>query len=1126
MPVRFLIGRAGSGKTHQCLHEIAAACAADPLGAPMIYLVPEQATYLSERALLSTGLIRGYCRAQVLSFTRLASYLFSQSPAPGRPRLTATHRSLIATMLVSRKRRQSDAALLNAVGLEEALDALISETKQYAIDADALRAAAARIAESGVLSRDPAAGMLGTKLLTLAEMLDDFRGIVGERFEDPQDTLASLHDAIVKGDLLQGAHVYIDGFIGFTPVEERLVAALGRKAALLTIALPGEPGRAQTILSGGRTPRHAVYTPAEETLERLYSLFLRNAVEMEKPVLLSPELPPRFASPELAAVEANFLSRRPKPQAATPQAIEFWEAENAMDEARFAAETIARWRADNGWDYEEMAILARDLDTYAQPLEESLRTLRIPHFIDRSLPLETHPIVNGMRALIRASLHGERTEHLIELGKSGLLPVERPLVDALEAHVKQYPRTREEWHSREPWAARPSRSPFAGEEQIEEKSILPERIDTARRAIAGAVRSFRNAYAKESHREGKLNAFLQALADAVDTAIRDRTIDPADERILERIEEILSEVGEIAGDEVFPWEFTGDLVMRALGGLSLPRIPPQLDQVLVGQIDRSRQPALKGVILLGLNEGQFPRVVSNMSLLNDGERILLGDAGLEVRPDSRRLFERESLLAYRALSTASSRLALVRSRTHADGSPTSPSPYWEELLRLFPATQVQRPASRDEPARAWRARELAAAALRKIDESHAQLVEHAAGIDLLRPLQGSDLWPEVAAVRGAALWRNEARIDSARLRDMLEGKLSLSASQLESFARCPFQHFTRYMLRPMELLVPEFEHRDIGNFCHAVLRNFTQFARERKLLGMVPDDTVFDSLFADALAPPLARIQTGGLLTAASSRLLIEKVTDHLRDLARWLIDMTATIPHQPAFEERRIGGHADDSLPPLAFASIAPGWDLELKGQIDRIDILASADSEQAICFDYKLRGKNFDYAAWHVGENLQLPLYLVALQRATGVEPAAGLYIQILSPDLNREDRKPRKFVGIARASLYDMLPGQDAPWGRRAPIQGAQSDPHGEPGNWGTAVTDEQFDLMLQQTERMLAELATQIISGDAAVEPSRRGNLTPCSYCDYRGVCGVDFRINRPRRRVALSRREILQGLAQE
>lgn len=1126
MPVRFLIGRAGSGKTHRCLHEIASACAEDPLGAPMIYLVPEQATYLSERALLSTGRMRGYCRAQVLSFTRLASYLFSQSPAPGRPRLTATHRSLIATMLVSRKRRQSDAALLQAVGLEEALDALISETKQYAIDAEALRAAAARIAENGVLSRDPAAGMLGTKLLTLAEMLDDFRAIVGERFEDPQDTLASLHDAIVKGDLLQGAHVYIDGFIGFTPVEERLVAAIGRKAALLTVALPGDPARAATILSGGRPARHAVYTPAEETLERLYSLFLRNAVAMEKPVLLSPETPPRFAAQELVALEANFLSRRPKAHASKPEAIEFWEAENSMDEARFAAETIARWRGEHGWDFEEMAILARDLDTYAQPLEESLRTLRIPHFIDRSLPLETHPIVNGMRALIRASLHGERTEHLIELGKSGLLPVERPLVDALEAHVKQYPRTREEWHSREPWAARPSRSPFAGEEQIEEKSILPERIDAARRAIAGAVRGFRNGYARESHREGKLGVFLQALAEAVDAAIRDRTFDPAEERILERIEEILSEVGEIAGDEVFPWDFSGDLVMRALGGLSLPRIPPQLDQVLVGQIDRSRQPPLKGVIVLGLNEGQFPRVVSNMSLLNDGERILLGEAGLEVRPDSRRLFERESLLAYRALATPSARLALVRSRTHADGSPTSPSPYWEELLRLFPAAEVQRPASRDEPARAWRARELAAAALRAVDASHAQLVEHAAGIDLLRPLQGSDLWPEVAAVRAAALWRNEARIDTALMREMAQGRLSLSASQLESFARCPFQHFTRYLLRPMELLVPEFEHRDIGNFCHAVLRNFTHLARERNLLGTSPDEATFTGLFADAIAPPLARIETGGLLATASARLLIEKVTDHLRDLARWLIDMTTVIPHQPAFEERRIGGLSEDALPALSVSNFAPGWELDLKGQIDRIDILAAGDAAQAICFDYKLRGKNFDYGAWRVGENLQLPLYLVALQRATGAEASAGLYIQILSQDLNREERKPRKFVGIARASLYEMLPGQDAPWGRRAPIQGAQSDPHGEPGNWGTAVSDEQFDRLLQQTERMLSELATQIVSGDTAVEPSRRGNLTPCSYCDYRGLCGVDFRINRPRRRAVLSRREILQGLEQE
>ncbi len=57
MGVRFLLGRAGAGKTHTCLQELAAALQtrapiAPPLGhPPLIFLTPEQATFQSERAL-------------------------------------------------------------------------------------------------------------------------------------------------------------------------------------------------------------------------------------------------------------------------------------------------------------------------------------------------------------------------------------------------------------------------------------------------------------------------------------------------------------------------------------------------------------------------------------------------------------------------------------------------------------------------------------------------------------------------------------------------------------------------------------------------------------------------------------------------------------------------------------------------------------------------------------------------------------------------------------------------------------------------------------------------------------------------------------------------------------------
>lgn len=72
MTLRLITGRSGSGKTRLCLDEIRSKLQEDPLGSPLILLVPEQATFQAEYAMVTTPGLNGFIRAQVLSFRRLA----------------------------------------------------------------------------------------------------------------------------------------------------------------------------------------------------------------------------------------------------------------------------------------------------------------------------------------------------------------------------------------------------------------------------------------------------------------------------------------------------------------------------------------------------------------------------------------------------------------------------------------------------------------------------------------------------------------------------------------------------------------------------------------------------------------------------------------------------------------------------------------------------------------------------------------------------------------------------------------------------------------------------------------------------------------------------------------------
>ena len=69
----FIIGRAGTGKTHACLTAMKEKMEQEPLGPALILLLPEHMTYKVERQLAaSMGNGQGFFRAYVFGFRRFA----------------------------------------------------------------------------------------------------------------------------------------------------------------------------------------------------------------------------------------------------------------------------------------------------------------------------------------------------------------------------------------------------------------------------------------------------------------------------------------------------------------------------------------------------------------------------------------------------------------------------------------------------------------------------------------------------------------------------------------------------------------------------------------------------------------------------------------------------------------------------------------------------------------------------------------------------------------------------------------------------------------------------------------------------------------------------------------------
>jgi hypothetical protein len=91
MAVQFVLGRSGTGKTSFCVRALADALL-ESSEQPLLFLVPEQATYQAERAILSDPRIGGYHRLHILSFDRLQFLLLGRNTA--RPAISRIGRQM------------------------------------------------------------------------------------------------------------------------------------------------------------------------------------------------------------------------------------------------------------------------------------------------------------------------------------------------------------------------------------------------------------------------------------------------------------------------------------------------------------------------------------------------------------------------------------------------------------------------------------------------------------------------------------------------------------------------------------------------------------------------------------------------------------------------------------------------------------------------------------------------------------------------------------------------------------------------------------------------------------------------------------------------------------------------
>lgn len=1107
MQARFLLGPAGSGKTFRCLAEIRAALARSPAGPqPLVLLAPKQATFQLERQLLADGSPAGFSRLRVLSFDRLAAFIFETLHAAPPRLLSAEGRLMVLRALVRRhegdlKRLRSSA---RQSGFAQELGGQLAELQQQQIGPARLNA----IAALPGLRPD-----LRDKLQDLALLLGKYSEWL--RAQDLQDADCLLDAASER--LRAEAHagrrpfviegLWLDGFAEMTPQEQALLAAVAPfcQQATLAFCLETEPAPSASWLS--------IWSAIGKTFQRCrQQLAALPGCHVETETLERVPGRTRFSeNSALGALEAGWSLPR-------AGGLEFPAAESEISvtacatpeaEAIWAARELLRFiRRDSRHRFRDCAVLVRDLETYHQPLARCFRRYGIPFFLDRRENVAHHPLAELTRSALRTVAYDWQHDDWFAALKAGFTPLPETEIDWLENLALEFG-----------WRGRKWREPLADErgERLRRQIMAPfeelgrrlqqQNLEPTGPQLADAIAGLWSDLGVEPALAKWSLSAAEALAPALPSASLHQTV-------FEQMTGWLENVALAFPHERLPLRDWLQVLDAGLAALTVGVIPPALDEVLVGAIDRARNPDLKFALLLGLNESIFPAPPAAPVILTPSDREDLDRRNVAFGPNVLDHLSRERYLGYIACTRASVQLALTYARQDSAGRALNPSPFVAHLQKRFPRLAVGEFSG----AADWRAAE-------HVCELAARIVQSAgAGISpagsrghRLEPL------PAIPAVKSMAdrLFQLREPAETENLSPTLAGQiygpvLRSSVSRLEEFAQCPFRFFAHVGVRAEERKRFELDPRERGSFQHEVLRRFHEglMAEHRRWRDLTPaEGRERIGRIADELTP----VYHDGLLRADhQSRFAARALTAALQDFVETLVTwMRNQYEFDPARAETGFG--LEDTPLPAWEIDLGAGRTLALRGRVDRIDLCRVGDQTLAVVMDYKSGSRKLDNVLIEHGVQLQLLAYLAAIRRwpasflgARKVIPAGVFYVNLRGQfagaasraealaEADAARRLAYRHAGRFDAAFLDQL---DRTRARDQFNYGLNKDGTVR-SNSTEALGGAEFTALLDGVEEQLRRMGGQIFSGAAAVDPYRKGGATACDYCDYRAVCRLD------------------------
>lgn len=1087
MSLRIIYGRAGSGKTSKCYEYIDEFLSHN--GDKIIFLVPEHFSLSVEKTVAKRYDFGKMSRIDVLSFERMAQYVFSKVGPVGCEYLNSTGKSIImqsifndvSNKLISFKKATQKSGFVNMM-----VDT-ISEFKKNGITPEVLKKIADETTDVN----------FKFKLSDFILIYEKYNNYLNFPIADSDDDLIRLCYKIKEFNLFGNCHIIADGFTGFTPNQTEVLRCLMTYAKSLTVSLTADS------LEEDKT---GVFLKSIYFAKKLYEIAYECKTEV-LPNVYTGECKKFSECAELNHLERNYYSYPHNVYDDKTENIKIIKASNYTAEVEKVASEIVRLCRENKLRYRDITVASRDFSNYYPLIKSIFDEYLIKYHIDEKLYVMKNSYTYALLSPFDILIYNFNRESMTKWIKSPLCRIDDDDKYLLENYLYEHGCTLKMWENDTDWT-------FKGDYSDEEMQRINNAKNTARTPVINFYKRFSGRKTVLEIATAYIDFLNEVKADEVTVKLskelrREGLLTESDSitAVYNCIMNTVSEMVRLFVESKITFEKFYSVLTSGLEGCGAGQIPHTVDCVNVTDVERIKSDGIKCLFILGVSDGVFPRGYIKDGLFSSHDREEISEkcgVKLETPMD---LHKNEEYVIYNALSSPDNYLYLSYPCSDNEGKRTIPSVIINRIKSIFPnVTEISDIYSIK--------KDVLSSIEGVIPTFNKMMIGKSKLNDALKNWyrQNRPMLYEMA-VATEKYTNLPSMLYKENVRLLYGDEMLSSISKAEKYAKCGFSFFLQYGLRAKERRDNKMQVNDAGTFLHAIVEEYSRFATDfgwdkiDKDLCLKKSSEITEKVLKEGLNPTY--------FESASNRYSVRKFIKTV-SLTLWNItEYYKESEFSPLGFEIGFGGNSE--YPPIEI-DLENGEKVRLTGKVDRADIWRTEDGNFISIVDYKSSDKKIDLNQLLCGVQIQLPVYIDAICKSLKTKeptaiPAAINYYHVYSPTVEGKNITDEELEKAVKNDLRMK--------GYTLDLQKVQSG-IGSMYFIKKTADIKGFEKIIKTAYDKLTEILSEIRDGKIDINPMQNP-VESCKYCPYKIVCNFDTKMcgNEYRTGVKTTEKEFFQ-----